>query len=80
MKNSDLLSEKIEDAIKFLTEQDEKLKPLYEMLTEALLQSSDLKSLPFNTKLEAFCRIQEQYTNCTLLLTKMKEIIDYNEY
>ena len=60
MKNSDLLSEKIEDAIKFLTEQDEKLKPLYEMLTEALLQSSDLKNLPFNTKLDAFCRIQEQ--------------------
>ena len=76
MKNSDLLEKKITEAIEFITEQDKKIKPIYEMLSDSL-SKGNIDDVPFHVRLDAYIKIQEQYTNSILLLTKLKEIIDF---
>ena len=76
MKNSDLLEKKITEAIEFITEQDKKIKPIYEMLSDSLAKGN-IDDVPFHVRLDAYIKIQEQYTNSILLLTKLKEIIDF---
>ena len=79
MKNKEVLTQKIEEAIKFISDNDKKLKPIYELLLDSL-SKGNIDEVPFHVRLDAFIKIQEQYTNSILLLTKLKEIIDFNDF
>lgn len=79
MKNTDLLTRRIEEAIAFLSKQDEKLLPIYEALADSI-KGEELMSIPLPKRIEMYIKLQEQYTNSVLLLSKLKEILEYTDY
>lgn len=79
MKNTDIISTKLESSLAYLYEQEQKLKPLIDYLQNQLILGIKQENISIKDAFEMFFRIQEQYTNNILLITKIKEIIDFKE-
>ena len=77
MKNTDVISTKLQDALDFLYQQDAKLKPVLDLLTNILQERLSKDELSTKDAFDMLISIQEQYTNNILLITKVKEIIDF---
>ena len=77
MRNSDVISGKLEEALTFLYEQDAKLKSTLDFLTGVMKDKLKSEELSAKDAFDMLVAIQEQYTNNILLITKIKEIIDF---
>lgn len=79
MKNYTVLKERLDEGIKFLEQQQTKLMPLIDMLTEMALDKIKKETLSFTEVMAIYSQLMEQQTNSIMLLTKIKEIIEYTE-
>ena len=79
MKNNQVLIEKLENALDYLYKQENDLKPYLEVLNKILLAKINNSDLTVEQAFEMYCKIQEQYTNSILLITKIKEIIEFKD-
>ena len=77
MKNDELLSQKLSNALLYLYNQEEKLKPYLDYLQQIMLKEIKQENLSAKDAFDMFIKIQEQYTNNILLITKIKEVIDF---
>lgn len=75
MKNYELLTQKIDEGIQYILDQNKKLDPLLTYLTEQMIDKKE--ELTAKEIFEYHLRLQELKVNSLLLLTKMKEILDY---
>lgn len=75
MKNYELLTQKIDEGIQYIVDQNKKLDPLLTYLTEQMINKKE--ELTVKEIFEYHLRLQELKVNSLLLLTKMKEILDY---
>lgn len=79
MKNNKIIIEKLENALDYLYKQENDLKPYLEVLNKILLNKINNADLTVEQAFEMYCKIQEQYTNSILLITKVKEIIEFRD-
>lgn len=77
MKNNDLLIQKIDEGIKYIQDQMEKLDPVISYLSEQMLERKE--ELEAREIFEYCIRLQELKVNSLLVETKMREILDYKE-
>lgn len=77
MKNNTLLVQKIDEGIKYIQEQSKKLDPVLSYFSNRILLEKD--NLSTKEVFEYYLKLQELKVNSLLLLTKMKEIQDYEE-
>lgn len=75
MKNNTLLVQKIDEGIQYIMDQNKKLDPLLTYLTEQMIAKKE--ELTAKEIFEYHLRLQELKVNSLLLLTKMKEILEY---
>lgn len=75
MKNYELLTQKIDEGIQYIVDQNKKLDPLLTYLTEQMIAKKE--ELTAKEIFEYHLRLQELKVNSLLLLTKMKEILEY---
>lgn len=75
MKNYELLTQKIDEGIQYIVDQNKKLDPLLTYLTEQMINKKE--ELTAKEIFEYHLRLQELKVNSLLLLTKMKEILEY---
>lgn len=75
MKNYELLTQKIDEGIQYIVDQNKKLDPLLTYLTEQMIDKKE--ELTAKEIFEYHLRLQELKVNSLLLLTKMKEILEY---
>ena len=78
MKNEALLSKKIEESLTYLYNQEQRLKPILDKLEQIIISKKD-EEISLIEALKIFLEIQNQYTNNILLITKIKEIIDFRD-
>lgn len=79
MRRSDLISKKLDDALTYLEEQDRKLSPHLNALSDLLIKKIHEEELSAQEVFKMYIGLQQQYTDTILLITKIKEIIDYHE-
>ena len=79
MKNTDLISQRLEKALEYLYAQDVKLRPLLEYLESVMLNNMNKEDLTIKEAFDMYIKIQEQYTNSITLISKIKEIIDFKD-
>lgn len=77
MKNNTLLVQKIDEGIKYIQEQSKNLDPVLSYFSNRILLEKD--NLSTKEVFEYYLKLQELKVNSLLLLTKMKEIQDYEE-
>lgn len=77
MKNNTLLIQKIDEGIKYIQEQSKKLDPVLSYFSNRIFLEKD--NLSTKEVFEYYLKLQELKVNSLLLLTKMKEIQDYEE-
>ena len=77
MKNNFTLVRKIEEGIRFIEEQDRKLQPVIDYLTSSIIDHPE--DIPPEMKFKYLIEFMQLKTDSLLLLTKMKEILDYEE-
>lgn len=75
MKNYELLTQKIDEGIQYIVDQNKKLDPLLTYLMEQMINKKE--ELTAKEIFEYHLRLQELKVNSLLLLTKMKEILEY---
>lgn len=68
---------KLDEALKYLTNQEEKLKPFIEILENMLLEKITKEEVSLEQAFEMFLQMQKQYTDSIILITKIKEIMRY---
>ena len=73
----DILTDKINNGIKYIQELDEKMQPVLEYLTNSCL--TDMEKLSPDKKFEYLIQFLNVKTESLLLLTKMKEVLQYRE-
>ena len=71
------LVDKIQEGIDFVTKQDEKLRPVLDYLTEVCIEKKE--ELPAGKAFEYLTAFMQMKTESLLLLTKMREILEYSE-
>lgn len=77
MKNTRYLSKCIRQGIKYIEDQSQKLDPLLTYLTEQIITRKE--ELTTQQIFEYHLKLQELKVNSLLLLTKMKEVLDYED-
>lgn len=77
MKNNQLLINKINEALNYIQEQDEKLNPVLEYLSNCMLENKELLSP--KECFDYYLQLREQKVNSILLLSKLKEVLDYDD-
>lgn len=80
MRNTDLISKKLEEALCYLYNNEQKLKPLIEYLQSIMIDNIKKENISVKDAFNMFVQLQEQYTNNILLITKIKEIIDFKDF
>ena len=75
----DLIVSKLEKHIEFLHEQEVKLQPLIQKLIEMIADNTKLQDLSAAEAFDMLCKLNEQYTNSIVLLTKIHEVINIKE-
>lgn len=75
-KDFSALIEKIDEGIKFVEEQDKKLQPVIDYLTQSCIEQ--MQQLSPDKKFEYLLQISNLKVENLLLLTKMKEILEYS--
>ena len=75
MKNNDLLIQRIDEGIAYIEDQNKRLDPLLEYLTEQMLERKE--ELSATEIFEYHVKLQELKVNSLLVLEKMKEILQY---
>lgn len=81
MKNYDLLKQQIESGLEYIKDQQEKTKPILDLLVAKLiaeLQSGE-GTISLKECFDMYCRLMEQQTNSILVITKMQEILNYTK-
>lgn len=78
MKNNDLIAIKLEEALSYLYKQEEKLKPVMDLFVEIIKNNIKKEDISVKDAIDMLNSTQEQYTNTILLITKIKEIIEFN--
>ena len=79
MKNIELLNEKLDNALEYLYQQEQSLKPFLEKLEKILNTNMKEELITPQEAFEMYCSIQKQYTDSILLISKIQEIINYKE-
>lgn len=79
MRNDSLISKHLNDALQYLYEQGEKIKPCLEILEKDIYLYLTNNELSIDTAFSMYLKLLEQYTNSIMLVTKIKEIIDFKE-
>ena len=74
---SQRLAEKLQEGIKFVQEQDEKLQPVIDYLTECCIKQMD--DLSPDKKFEYLIQVMNLKVESLLLLTKLKETLEYSK-
>lgn len=77
MKNTDLIFKKLDESLMYLYEQEEKLKPVLDTFLQIVSNKAKQEELSFKDALTMLIQTQQQYTNTILLITKIREIIDF---
>ena len=77
MKNTDLICKKLDESLAYLYEQEEKLKPVLDLFLDIVINKAKQDDISFKDALQMLIQTQEQYTNTILLITKIREIIDF---
>ena len=75
----DIILNKLEQHIEFLHKQEVILQPLINKLTEIVSDKTKQQDLSAEQAFDMLCKLNEQYTNSIILLTKIQEIIDFKE-
>lgn len=75
MRNNDLLIERIDEGIKYIQDQMEKLDPVLSYLSEQIIERKE--ELDTREIFEYFVRLEELKVNSLLVETKMREILNY---
>ena len=79
MKNTDVIAKKLQDALSYLYNQESNLKPFINYLQDILLNAIDKENISVKDAFEMYLAIQKQYTDSVMLITKIKEIIDFKD-
>ena len=77
MKNTDLICKKLDESLAYLYEQEEKLKPVLDLFLNIVTNKAKQDDISFKDALQMLIQTQQQYTNTILLITKIREIIDF---
>lgn len=77
MRPRQRLLNKINEGITFLTEQEKRLQPAIDYFTQSSLET--MTQISPEKKFELLIQLMKVKTDGLLLLTKMKEILEYNE-
>ena len=75
--NNRHLIAKLEDGIAYIQKQDEKLQPVLDYLTENCIRN--MEELSPDKSFDYLIKFMNLKTESLLLLTKMKEIINYKD-
>ena len=75
MRNYELLKQRIDEGIKYIDEQNKKLQPVIDYLTEQCILRKE--ELPADKCFEYIIQFMQIKNECLLLDTKMREILDY---
>lgn len=75
IKNYEILLEKIDAGIQYIEDQNKKLEPVLDYLTDQMLLKKE--ELTAKEIFEYHLKLQELKVNSLLLLTKMREILVY---
>lgn len=77
MKNYELLKQRIDEGIDYIEKLDKKLQPVIDYLVELCIEKKE--ELPADKAFEFLFMCMNQKTENLLLLTKMREILNYCE-
>ena len=77
MKNTDLLIVRINEGIEYIEQQNKKLDPVISYLQEQMIERKE--ELSTKDIFEYHLKLQQLKVDSLLLLTKMKEILEYKE-
>lgn len=76
-KNNELIIKKIDEGIKYITEQDRKLQPVIDYLTELCISKKE--ELSVDEAFNYLIQFMNTKTESLLLLSKMREILAFVE-
>ena len=79
MKNKDVIETKLETALCYLYEQEEKIKPFLEILQRIMHNKIKEQEVSLSDAFKMYVEIQKQYTDSILLITKIQEIINFSD-
>ena len=79
MRNNDILIKKLDDALDYLYNQEQTLSPIISYLEKIIKDKIKECDLSAKDALDIYFKIQEQYTNSILLITKIQEIINFKD-
>ena len=77
MKNIDILKQNIEDGLMFIEKQQNEIRPLITYLTKIMKENIDDGSLTAKEAFQMYVKLMELDTNSILVISKMKEILNY---
>lgn len=77
MKNTDLLIVRINEGIEYIEQQNKKLDPVISYLQEQMIERKE--ELSTKDIFEYHLKLQQLKVDSLLLLTKMKEVLEYKE-
>ena len=77
MRNNKIIVQKLDEALDYLYKQEQEIKPFLEILNKILLKKIKQEEVTIDKAFEMYHKIHEQYTNSVLLITKIKEIIEF---
>jgi hypothetical protein len=72
-----ILLDRLDKALDYLSQQEDRLKPFITELENILLDSVKRENISVDRAFEMFLEMQKQYTDSILLMTKIKEIMRY---
>lgn len=77
MKRTDVISKKLDEALDYLYRQEQEIKPFLDILSKIMNKKIKEEEITIDKAFEMYHKIHEQYTNSILLITKIKEIIEF---
>lgn len=73
------VQQRLKESIELLEKQQQQLQPILEYLTELFIKKVGEEDISANDAFEMVTTLTEQFTNSTLLLTKVQEVIEFEK-
>lgn len=73
------VQQRLKESIELLEKQQQQLQPIIEYLTELFIKKVGEEDISANDAFEMVTTLTEQFTNSTLLLTKVQEVIEFEK-
>lgn len=73
------VQQRLKESIELLEKQQQQLQPIIEYLTELFIKKVGEEDISANDAFKMIVTLTEQFTNSTLLLTKVQEVIEFEK-